>query len=165
MNLSTHDIGLESIDCLMDIDTLVLFVGQDERPLRGTAGFVDWRLNGALSRILLQGFFTGALGEKLLVPTGQRVPMGRIFAVGLGPLATLGAVRLAEVLESAARMLSAAKVEQAALELPGAGALDDATRAQILRRHFTSLFKGSRLAVFAERELRSQLSDPHQAAG
>ena len=84
MNLTTHEIGFPSLDALPGVDSLCVFVGQDERPLRGTAGYVDWRLCGALSRVLLQGFFIGAQGDCLLIPSEGRIAMSRIFALGTG---------------------------------------------------------------------------------
>jgi hypothetical protein len=60
----------------------VLFVGP-ERPLRGAAGLADWRLCGALSRVIQGGLFEGKGGEVLLVPSAGRFPAPRIFCLGL----------------------------------------------------------------------------------
>ena len=35
---------------------------EDERPMRGLLGLVDWRMAGRLSSLAKSGFLTGALG-------------------------------------------------------------------------------------------------------
>jgi hypothetical protein len=63
---------------------IALFIAKDERPLRGLAGLCDWRLCGALSRVVHSGFFAGAPGEALLMPGKGRLPAAKVFALGLG---------------------------------------------------------------------------------
>jgi hypothetical protein len=157
VNLSTHDIGLEGLDALQGVDALCLFVGEDDRPLPGSAGYVDWRLCGTLSRILQSGFFVGARDDSLLLPTDGRFPVPRVFILGLGTRQGLDASSLGEVLAHAARVLAKARVEGVALELPGAGLLDEATRASAFSDKFLSGFKGQRVAVLADRELARRL--------
>ena len=69
---------------------------EDERPLRGAAGLCDWRLGGRISRLLGARIgsqrddrgesikLSGSFGEKLLLPTGPRLPFGRLVLLGLG---------------------------------------------------------------------------------
>lgn len=69
----------------------------DERPLRGAAGLCDWRLGGRISRLLGARIgpqrddrgesvrLHGGFGEKLLLPTGPRLPFARLVLFGLGP--------------------------------------------------------------------------------
>ncbi|MFZ5468973.1 MAG: M17 family peptidase N-terminal domain-containing protein [Myxococcota bacterium] len=165
MNVSTHDISLETLDTLTEVDSLCLFIGEDERPLSGIAGFFDWRLCGGLSRVLRQRFFTGAQGDRLLLPTDGRVAMGRVFAVGLGKAASLSVEALGEALAGAARMLNKANVQGVALELPGEGRLDDAVRAEAFSQRFRPEFKGARVALLAEKPLRMRLPKVAGAQG
>ncbi len=64
---------------------------EDERPLRGVAGLCDWRLGGRLSRLLGAGApeprLRGSFGDKLLLPTGEKLPFGRLVLFGLGAAA------------------------------------------------------------------------------
>ncbi len=156
MNVTTYDIGFEALDSLTGADSLCLFISEDERPLPGVAGYVDWRLCGALSRVLLQGFFSGARGDKLLLPSDRRIAPYRIFAVGIGPSSGLSAPALNEALSNAATMLTRAGAQGVAMELPGSGLLPEAARAEALKKSFLPAFKG-RVAVFAERPLRALL--------
>jgi hypothetical protein len=76
--------SLAALDSL-NADALVISLTTDERPLRGLAGYLDWRLCGEVSRFLISAQFTGALGEKVLSITGGRIPAQRLFYFGWGP--------------------------------------------------------------------------------
>lgn len=65
--------------------SLLLTFFSDERPLRGAAGLADWRLCGRLSRLIKRGHMSGAVGEKLLLPPGRRLPFRSVLIFGLGP--------------------------------------------------------------------------------
>lgn len=56
-----------------------------EAPVAGSAGRVDWRLCGALSRLALQGEVRGASGEATLVPSGGGIAAPLVLVLGLGP--------------------------------------------------------------------------------
>ncbi|MFL5358924.1 M17 family peptidase N-terminal domain-containing protein [Archangium sp.] len=157
MNVSAYDIGLEGLDSLEGVDALCLFVGEDDRPLPGSAGYVDWRLCGSLSRILQSGFFVGAREDSLLLPTDGGFSVPRVFVIGLGQRSTLDASSLGEALAYAARVLAKAKVEAVALEIPGSGALDEGARASALKEKFLPVFKGKKVAVLADKELARRL--------
>ena len=157
MSVTTHDIGFEALDSVEGVDSLCLFVSADERPLPGVAGYVDWRLCGGLSRVLRNGFFQGALGDQLLLPSSHRIAPQRIFAVGVGPAAALSLPLLQQSMRAAALMLTKAGVQGVALELPGAGVVPDPERAEALEKAFLPDFKG-RVAVLAEKPLRALIS-------
>jgi hypothetical protein len=157
VNVAAYDVGLQGLDSLEGVDALCLFVGEDDRPLPGSAGYVDWRLCGALSRVLQSGFFVGARDDSLLLPTDGRFPVPRIFVIGLGRRKGLDASSLGEALANAGQVLARAKVEAVALEIPGTGALDEATRASALSDKFLPAFKGKKVAVLADKELARRL--------
>jgi len=56
----------------------------DERPLRGGAGRADWRLCGALSKLVQRGVLQGVAGEAALAPSGGGIAAPRVMALGLG---------------------------------------------------------------------------------
>lgn len=153
MSVTSHDVGLESLDALEGYDALCLFVAEDERPLRGAAGFADWRLCGALSRVLIEKFFTGAEGDSLLLPTSGRFPMGRIFVFGVGPSKKLDAAALGRALERASQTLQKAKVESVALEVPGESVLDEGVRGGAFKAQFLPAFKKAKVAVLGPKSL------------
>ncbi|PTL82393.1 M17 family peptidase N-terminal domain-containing protein [Vitiosangium sp. GDMCC 1.1324] len=157
MNVTAYDIGLEGLDALQGVDALCLFVGEDDRPLPGSAGYVDWRMCGSLSRILQSGFFVGALEDSLLMPTDGRFSVPRVFIIGLGQRRGLDASSLGEALANAGRVLAKARVEAVALEIPGVGSLDEGVRASALTEKFLPNFKGRAVAVLADKELARRL--------
>jgi len=154
--VTTHEVGFEPLDLLPGLDSLCVFVGEDERPLRGAAGFLDWRLAGSLSRVLVSGLFTGQAGDALLLSTLGRIAIPRAFAIGVGPGALTGDM-LSSSLKMAAQVLDRARAESVALELPGAGVLPEQLRAQALREAFLPSFTGSRVAVLGEKGLAKLL--------
>ncbi len=79
--IETAELGLPAIDAL-DVDALALFVGP-ERPLQGLAGFADWRLCGLISRAIRDGSYGPESGEALLLPSGGRIAVPRIFCFGI----------------------------------------------------------------------------------
>lgn len=140
--------NLDALDSLSGIEAVCCFVSEDERPLSGAAGFVDWRLCGEFSRILKSGFFTGTPGDKLLLPTDARVPARKLFAVGLGRSAGITALGLEHALSAAATMLSRAQVESVALAFPRLPEPVAAAREELIARAFAPHFQGA-VAVFA----------------
>ena len=154
---TTHDIGLEGLDTLGGVDALCLFIAEDDRPLPSSAGFVDWRLCGTLSRVLKAGFFTGAKDDWLLLPSDGKLEVPRVFVVGLGARQKLDASALNEALAGAGRVLTKAKVDSVALEVPSGGQLEDAVRAEAFQKGFLPAFKGGRVAVLADKGLVKSL--------
>ncbi len=138
--------GLASLDALSGTEAVCCFMTEDERPLPGATGFLDWRLCGELSRILKTGFFTGVPGEALLLPGSGRVPARRIFAVGLGKAAKVTAGGVGHALEKAADMLSKAQVNSVALAFPPLS--KDVARDALIEKHFAAKFQGA-VAVFS----------------
>lgn len=57
---------------------------EDIRPLKGTSGWVDWRLCGKISNLILSHRFSGARGELLLMPSQGRLASQEILCIGLG---------------------------------------------------------------------------------
>ncbi len=58
------------------------FMSKQTFPLRGAAGFLDWRLCGALSHAFEQGEFQGHAGEVMMMPLWGRVGTRRLFIFG-----------------------------------------------------------------------------------
>lgn len=73
----------EPVDFL-DSELLITGFFQDEKPLRGTAGWIDWRLNGRLSRFLIEKRLTGVWEERILIPSEGRISARLILLLGLG---------------------------------------------------------------------------------
>ena len=96
----------------------------DERPLRGAAGRADWRLCGAISRLLGEGSVRGRLGEAVLMPSFGRLAADRILLLGLGRRSALRAARAEAVVADALRRAVDLRARCVALEPPGVGSSD-----------------------------------------
>ena len=101
-------------------DTVVALIPEDERPLRGDAGRVDWRLCGRISDQLSSGYASGAAGETVLLPAGRPLRAPRLLLVGLGPSRRLAQGRpLLRAMRLAADRLLSLRSPAALLAWPG----------------------------------------------
>jgi len=109
---------LPSLDELKT-EVLCLLVFSDERPLRGAAGLVDWRLCGRLSELLVREQLSGVFDDALLMPPPeQRLRAERILCLGAGSRAELDEARFRGLLRALLSRLMALRVRTAALALP-----------------------------------------------
>jgi hypothetical protein len=97
----------------------VCSIWNDERPIRGLAGLLDWRLGGRLSELLRAGFVSGRRGEALLVPGKPHLPFEKVLVIGLGSRGSFGDEAFREGLLRLARTLTGLRVRRAVVELPG----------------------------------------------
>jgi hypothetical protein len=95
---------MRALDAQSD-DLLVLGVLEDERPLVGLAGLVDWRLCGALSRWIVSGFATGVWGESVLYPSSTRLAQRVTLVLGLGTRPQLRTDRIHDAARRAAEVM------------------------------------------------------------
>ena len=109
---------MESLDGL-HAEVLVLPFFEDERPLRGAAGLVDWRLCGALSRTILAGHLVGGLGEKALFAAPAPLRTGGLLLLGLGRSEAFEERSARAACASIADTLRGARTSSVALALPG----------------------------------------------
>lgn len=121
-----HELDKEHAVCL------VLTGFSDERPLRGLAGRVDWRLNGQLSRLMRDSFIDGHFTEAVLTPMASRLPFDRLLFVGMGARADFNEQRFAEICRFTFETLSRMHITDFAMALPGRIGLDVGLR-QALR--------------------------------
>jgi hypothetical protein len=101
-------------------DTALVLVPRDERPLRGDAGRIDWRLCGAVSSLLESGYASGAAGESTLVPAGGAIAPRRLLLFGLGLSKHLGRRRIEQSLRRAGLAALELAAESLSLALPEA---------------------------------------------
>lgn len=113
-------ITTESLDTLSR-DGLALGFFADERPPRGHCGFVDWRLNGMISRELARGHISAAFMEKILIASSQRIPASKILLLGMGPLAELSDDKLHQAGYHLSETMDGILCNDFAFSLPAAG--------------------------------------------
>ena len=102
----------------LDAESIALFCWSDVRPLSGAAGFLDWRLCGALSRTLVNEQFIGDLNESMLMPINSRLALKRVFVFGLGSSKDYSAAIAKEAWIKAFASLTEAGVKSVCVGLP-----------------------------------------------
>ena len=68
----------------VDTEAIVLLFFDDERPLRGAAGIMDWRMNGAISNLIMNNKIRGEKGESILLLPNKRIKGKKVLMMGLG---------------------------------------------------------------------------------
>src|SRR5258708_1708905 len=91
----------------------------DERPMKGFAALLDWRMGGRLSALLKSGFVKGELGEAVIVPGKPHVSFEKVLLVGLGPRTAFNDSTFRTAIIHLARTLHRVRVRRAVVELPG----------------------------------------------
>jgi hypothetical protein len=100
-------------------EVLVCTLAADERPPRGVAGLVDWRLAGRISRLLAEGFATGEVGEVVLVPGKPKLPFDKVVMFGVGVRSTFNDAIYRAVVARVLETLEGLRARTAVVELPG----------------------------------------------
>lgn len=103
----------------VDAEIIALPFFEDERPLRGASGLVDWRMNGALSRLILQGAVSGLEGESLLMSTDGRISAPRLLLFGLGDSKSFDGKRFQTLLSQFVKTVARLKFTRLAIAIPG----------------------------------------------
>jgi hypothetical protein len=110
-------LSTEGID-LQECDVLVTGFFQDERPLKGSSGWMDWRLNGMLSRFLIEKRLTGEWQEATLIPSQGRIRPQMILLLGLGKIKEYSYLRLRELSPFILETLKKLNTSNVCLSLP-----------------------------------------------
>jgi hypothetical protein len=108
---------LDDINC----EALAIAFFEDERPLHGAFGLVDWRLCGLISRRIVQKRINGSYKESTLIPGRPRLSMEKLFLFGLGSESDFSNIVLEEITQHMLRTLTLAQIRTSALVLPGRG--------------------------------------------
>jgi hypothetical protein len=106
----------------VEADVAVVAFFSDDRPLRGSAGRVDWRLCGRLSHLLRANRLSGSAGEAALIPSqgGLRAPI--VVTAGLGTRSAFDGARCRAAARDAVERGLKLRAETLALALLEAGA-------------------------------------------
>jgi hypothetical protein len=103
---------------VQECDVLVTGFFQDERPLKGSSGWMDWRLNGLLSRFLIEKRLTGDWQEKTLIPSQGRVMPRMVLLLGLGKVKEYSYLRMREISPYILEILRKLNTSSFCLSLP-----------------------------------------------
>ena len=98
---------------------IVMYRFEELTPFRGIASLVDWRLHGHLSRMTIEGFFSGSNTQPLLMPLGRFFPQQFLLLLGLGKRETFNESIVAERLGETFEIARQLKLTDLILSLPG----------------------------------------------
>lgn len=94
----------ERVD-VQECDVLVAGFFSDERPLKGSCGWIDWRFNGMLSQLLMENKLTGDWMEATLIPSQERILPRMMLLLGLGEVKSYSCLRLRSLSSSLSDIL------------------------------------------------------------
>jgi len=76
----------------LEAEAVAAFFFPEDRPLAGAAALLDWRLNGFVTRLLLDGKADGQVGEQLWIRSNGKLRAPWVLLVGGGSRAALSEV-------------------------------------------------------------------------
>lgn len=65
-------------------ESVVAFYFVDQKPLEGPAALLDWRLDGQLTRLLIDGGIQGRAGEHVMLQNNGKLKADRVLFIGGG---------------------------------------------------------------------------------
>jgi hypothetical protein len=97
-----------------DFNVLLLTVSENERPLRGLSGRMDWVFQGEISRFLKQDIIHGKSGEFTLIPVQKNQSSYILMIMGTGKTSHPGTRQKpsTEMLETLNRHLGSLKIKK-----------------------------------------------------
>src|SRR4030066_663063 len=120
----------------IEADVVALTFFEDERPLRGVAGLADWRMNGALSRLIMNETLCGREGESLLMSTDGRILSPRLLLFGLGESKVFDGKRFQGLLSTFVGSIAKLKFRRFAITIPGSSLFSTAEGAESEKKEF-----------------------------
>ena len=115
LNISTENPDLPKHKCL------ALGIFADEKPPRGICGFIDWRLNGFLSREIKEKRIKGDFEEKIIIPFPVRIGSEMLLLFGLGKVAELNYDKIYNAAYNIAQTVEKIGLDSFAFDLHGEG--------------------------------------------
>jgi len=102
-------------------EPLILGFFSNERPPKGYCGWVDWRLNGAISTEIAGGRIAGTFLEKIAYAFPHRIRVSRLILMGMGTTSELTYDRLYNAGFEMAQTAIGMGATDLAVPVPGAG--------------------------------------------
>jgi hypothetical protein len=133
LNLSTENPDLPKHKCL------ALGIFADEKPPRGICGFIDWRLNGMISREIKQGRIGGDFAEKIVIPFPRRIGAEILLLFGLGNVTQINYDKIYNAAYTIAQSVDGMSLNSFAFDLYGEGRLNLVT-SNIVEAMITGFF-------------------------
>jgi len=118
MDVGFATLHLPSLDT-SGCDVLACGLFEDDRPMRGLAATLDYRLAGRLSGFLRKGELTGEPNEAFLFPPRPRLMAEKLVVFGWGKVADLDEAATDRATRRMVTTLAGLGAKKVLLELPG----------------------------------------------
>ena len=109
----------------MEGEVAVSLFFEDDRPLVGAAALIDWRLNGHLTKQLLNGAVTGALRDMVLIQNNGKLDSEWALLIGGGHRKKLSATVWSRLLLKIFKACSQVGFSRVAICLDADGSLPE----------------------------------------
>lgn len=139
--------ALEIVDLPADRlpgEVLAVPMFEDQRPLDGPVAVVDWRLDGALTRMVIGGELSGRNGESLALQSNAKFTAPWILVAGCGRWRSLDRESYMMLIGRLLKLAAKAGMSELALCLPPADGVDGPELERMVRE---ALIGSSRLTV------------------
>lgn len=100
-------------------DVIACGLFEDDRPMRGLAAVVDYRLAGRMHGYVRRGELTGVADEAFLFPPRPRLGAEKLVVFGWGKSSELDEAASARAVDRLVRTLVGLGAKRAVVELPG----------------------------------------------
>ncbi|MFP8881307.1 MAG: M17 family peptidase N-terminal domain-containing protein [Myxococcota bacterium] len=142
----TVEVASDSLERIR-ADVLVVGVAPTDRPLRGAAGYADWRLCGRLWELVSAGRIPGVRGQASLVIPGGGLQTRLLLVLGLGQRHLLDLSAWQELGRDATDRSLGLRAETVALAIVQDGLIDRPTAHQERSEAVAGLISGAARAV------------------
>jgi hypothetical protein len=133
LNILTENPDLPKHKCL------ALGIFADEKPPRGICGFIDWRLNGMISREIKQERIHGEFEEKIIIPFLPRIGSEMLLLFGLGKVSDINYDKIYNASYLVTKTIDKMALDSFAFDLYGEGRLSLVT-SNIVEAVVTGIF-------------------------
>jgi hypothetical protein len=155
------ELGLDSLPLdAIDADVAVAGIFVEDRPLRGGAGRVDWRLCGQISEMLFAGSIDAARGCAALMAATDVFRAPRIMLLGLGSRRDFGLMAAQDLMREAVERCLALGVRRIALAPLGVASDDFVRHAAAVAGGAAEAIRGGDGVVPIQEDFEVRLSVP-----
>ncbi len=118
-----------------EIEAVIATLYENEHPLSGLAGLLDWRFRGLISHEISRGFVSGKSGQCAYFPINREGRVYHVILVGAGPGASSGERSAPDsaVWDALSSNLSRLKIQKVGLSRSDFGGVTDETVSQRMK--------------------------------
>lgn len=102
----------------VETGAIVLLFFKDERPLKSSCGLTDWRMNGNISKYIIENRLSGDRNELMLIDPAGRISGKKILMVGMGEISSFKESYLTTAAKTATTQLVSIGINKFIIAIP-----------------------------------------------